>query len=79
MNFSLQNFINFLLFVDSEGSGSTQSQAMAPKFETQFTSMNSVSEGQSIHLEAKLSPAEDPNLKVEWQTIAHWTQIQDLP
>ena len=37
-----------------------------PKFVSTFTSMGELSEGQSCHLEAKLTPIEDPNLKVEW-------------
>ena len=38
-----------------------------PKFITAFTqSSTELSEGQSCHLEAKLTPIEDPNLKVEW-------------
>ena len=38
-----------------------------PKFITAFTqSSTELVEGQSCHLEARLTPIEDPNLKVEW-------------
>ncbi|CAB4067573.1 TTN [Lepeophtheirus salmonis] len=37
-----------------------------PKFVTQICEKISISEGQSTHFEAKLSPAEDPNLTIEW-------------
>ena len=37
-----------------------------PKFVSTFNSKFEVSEGQSCHMEARLTPVEDPNLKVEW-------------
>ena len=37
-----------------------------PKFVTVFNQTSQFQEGQSCHLEAKLTPIEDPNLKVEW-------------
>ena len=37
-----------------------------PKFVTQVASKIEISEGQSAHFEARLTPTEDPNLKVEW-------------
>ena len=38
-----------------------------PKFISAFTQSSSeYQEGQSCHLEARLTPIEDPNLKVEW-------------
>ena len=64
MNFK----ILFLIFAE----GGNVAPAMAkdigpPKFITAFTqSSTELSEGQSCHLEAKLTPIEDPNLKVEW-------------
>ena len=35
-----------------------------PKFVTQLVSRIEVSEGQSAHFEARLTPTEDPNMKV---------------
>ena len=61
---------NILFIVFTEG-GNVQ-PAMAkdigpPKFITAFTqSSTEMGEGQSTHMEAKLTPIEDPNLKVEW-------------
>jgi titin len=52
-----------------EGSDATPVAAKdigPPKFVSHFSQSNSVSEGQSCHLEARLTPVEDPNLKVEW-------------
>merc|ERR1719422_1026104 len=37
-----------------------------PKFVTQVASKIDIAEGQSAHFEARLTPIEDPNLKVEW-------------
>ena len=37
-----------------------------PKFVSSFNKQFDIAEGQSCHLEAKLTPVEDPNLKVEW-------------
>ena len=37
-----------------------------PKFVSAFNQSYETSEGQSTHLEARLTPVEDPNLKVEW-------------
>merc|ERR1712128_271396 len=37
-----------------------------PKFVTQVASKVEISEGQSAHFEARLTPTEDPNMKVEW-------------
>jgi len=37
-----------------------------PKFVSQVASSIEISEGQSAHFEARLTPAEDPNMKVEW-------------
>ena len=41
-------------------------EAGPPKFVTQVASKIEISEGQSAHFEARLTPTEDPNLKVEW-------------
>lgn len=38
----------------------------APKFVSQLVDMNDLVEGQLAHFEARLEPANDPNLKVEW-------------
>ena len=35
-----------------------------PKFQTQVASKIEISEGQSAHFEARLTPTEDPNMKV---------------
>ena len=37
-----------------------------PKFVTQVASKIEIAEGQSAHFEARLTPTEDPNMKVEW-------------
>ena len=37
-----------------------------PKFVTQVASKIDIAEGQSAHFEARLSPTEDTNMKVEW-------------
>ena len=37
-----------------------------PKFVTQVVSNIEIAEGQSAHFEARLTPTEDPNMKVEW-------------
>lgn len=38
----------------------------APKFTKQITDVTKLVEGQSAHFEAKLTPVNDPELKVEW-------------
>ena len=58
-------YISFRFPEEADASKIAQ-QAGPPKFQTQFNAKYSASEGQSAHLEARLSPAEDPNLKVEW-------------
>ena len=39
-------------------------EAGPPKFLTQVASKIEISEGQSAHFEARLTPTEDPNMKV---------------
>ena len=58
-------YISFRFPEEADASKIAQ-QAGPPKFQTQFNAKYSASEGQSAHLEARLSPAEDPNLEVEW-------------
>ncbi len=41
------------------------SQLSPPKFQTALLETYSLSEGQSTHLEARLTPTEDPDLKVK--------------
>ena len=53
-------------FSEEADASKIAAQAGPPKFQTQFNAKYSASEGQSAHLEARLSPAEDPNLEVEW-------------
>nr|CDQ05422.1 BMA-KETN-1, isoform j [Brugia malayi] len=38
----------------------------APRFLTQLQSLTNLSEGQLAHLEARVEPVGDPNLKIEW-------------
>ena len=45
-----------------------------PKFQTQVASSIEISEGQSAHFEARLTPTEDPNMKVR-QIIKNREQI----
>ena len=40
-----------------------------PKFVTQLQSRIEISEGQSAHFEARLTPTEDPNMKVYHQEM----------
>ena len=58
--------ISFSPFSEEADASKIAAQAGPPKFQTQFNAKYSASEGQSAHLEARLSPAEDPNLEVEW-------------
>jgi hypothetical protein len=52
---------------DKDKDAGVLGKAEPPKFQTPFSSeAYSVSEGQSTHLEARLTPAEDPNMVVEW-------------
>ena len=51
----------------SPGSGGEGAeQAGPPKFTTAFSSLYEVQEGQGCHMEAKLTPSEDPDMKIEW-------------
>ena len=52
-------YISFRFPEEADASKIAQ-QAGPPKFQTQFNAKYSASEGQSAHLEARLSPAEDP-------------------
>ena len=45
---------------------STDAASGPPKFVTQFSSSYDVQEGQGCHLEARLTPAEDPHMAVSY-------------
>ena len=56
---------HFLLSVDEVASAvAGASEVGPPKFLTQVASKIEISEGQSAHFEARLTPTEDANLKV---------------
>ena len=38
----------------------------APKFIVPFGQVDQLSEGDSVHLEAQITPVDDPNIKIEW-------------
>ena len=46
-----------------------------PKFQTQVASNIDISEGQSAHFEARLTPTEDPNMKVCKKTFQVYVDI----
>jgi len=46
--------------------GTGAAEVGPPKFVSQVAASIEISEGQSAHFEARLTPTEDPNLKVEW-------------
>merc|ERR1719211_15130 len=48
------------------GVDSTDAASGPPKFVTKFNAAYDVQEGQGCHLEARLTPAEDPHMNVEW-------------
>ncbi len=66
-NFRHLCLTSYLNFSESADSAPTAAKdAGPPKFVSQFNQNNSFLEGQSCHLEARLTPVEDANLKVEW-------------
>jgi hypothetical protein len=57
------------LFETGEGSGTAPAAAKdvgPPQFVSTLNDTGDLSEGQSCHMEARLTPIEDPDLKVEW-------------
>ena len=38
-----------------------------PVFMVQLKEMGTVTEGQNIHMDAKVEPTNDPNLRIEWE------------
>ena len=57
------NVINKILLTGT-GVDSTDAASGPPKFVTQFSASYEVQEGQGCHLEARLTPAEDPHMNV---------------
>ena len=57
---------------------STDAAAGPPKFVTKFNSSYDVQEKQGCHLEARLTPAEDPNMKVSCQKQALFSNVIDF-
>ena len=57
---------------------STDAAAGPPKFVTKFNSSYDVQEMQGCHLEARLTPAEDPNMKVSYKKHAFFSNVIDL-
>ena len=58
-----------LHFTDERAAGIEGAKEVGPpKFVTQLVSRIEVSEGQSAHFEARLTPTEDPNMKVHFST-----------
>ena len=58
--------------VDERAAGQEGAKEIGPpKFVTQVASKVEISEGQSAHFEARLTPTEDPNMKVIYQ-IEYW-------
>ena len=57
---------------------STDAAAGPPKFVTQFNSSYDVQEMQGCHLEAKLTPVEDPNMKVSCKKHPFFSNVIDL-
>jgi hypothetical protein len=43
----------------------TAKETGPPKFVTSFNELYSISEGQSCHMEARLTPVDDPKMKVK--------------
>lgn len=54
----------------------------SPKFLTQLQSLTNLSEGQLAHLEARVEPVDDPNLKIEWfhngQPVGHTARMKAI-
>ena len=57
---------------------STDAAAGPPKFVTKFNASYDVQEMQGCHLEARLTPAEDPNMKVNCHEIVHVPNYETL-
>jgi len=61
------NFNGFVHCHFSEGADvipATAKETGPPKFVTSFLESYSISEGQSCHMEARLTPVDDPKMKV---------------
>lgn len=60
--------LNQIVLVSSLGSGPEGvADAGPPKFVTKFSSSYEAQEGQGCHMEARLTPTEDPDMKVRVQ------------
>ena len=56
-------------YLDEKAAGQDGAKEIGPpKFITQVASKVEISEGQSAHFEARLTPTEDPNMKVFFQS-----------
>jgi hypothetical protein len=53
----------------------TAKDTTAPKFVTSFNESYSISEGQSCHLEARLTPVDDPKMKVSLCPVLLFTTV----
>lgn len=56
---------NVTFYDRSQASKTTARVAEMPNFHAELRSME-VFDGQNVHLEAKFSPADDPNVKIVW-------------
>ncbi|VDN34592.1 unnamed protein product, partial [Gongylonema pulchrum] len=54
----------------------------APRFLTQLQSLTDLSEGQLAHLDARIEPVGDPNLKIEWfhngHPVGHTSRMKSI-
>lgn len=62
---ALADASNVALYDRSQASKTATRFSEMPNFHTDLRSME-VFDGQHAHLEAKFSPADDPNLKISW-------------
>lgn len=60
----IQNLEESMLKTKEEQTSETRGQA--PVFTVPLSNIDSLREGESAHFEARLTPTDDPNLKVEW-------------